>query len=269
MAYEGGQPGHGPGQAGPRHNGPPKIDARELRPKRFWYVVAGLIAAVLVGLGVAGFVSTLTGVIDSVDKEGRFRSGESLKMNLEDGDERAVSVDLVDGSRFRYRCQAQGPSDPSLSRPSSSFKVTAGGHTWQRVLMLKAHGTGEHTVTCQAARDTEFAVGEKPEMGGFLGGLLLTFGLPALGVIAGTLIAVITAIRRSRHRNRLLAERYPPWYGGPGPYGPPYAPPHAPPYAGPPQQGGPPPYGVPPQGGPPQGGFPGGPPEQGGPPRTW
>lgn len=251
MTNDGGQGHFGPGQGqgGPPPGpppGPPRIEPGELRPKRLWYVVAGAVGVVLIGLGVLSLVRTLTGAIDSIDKDGRFRSGESLTLNLESGQERAVSVDQLNGSTFRYDCRATGPDDPTLERPEGSFKVTAGGHTWQRVLVLKAHGTGEHTVTCQAGTDTEFAVGEKPERSGFVGGLLLTIGLPVVGLISCTLIAVLTAVRRGRHRRRLLAERFtPPPYGGPS-YG---QPPHGgqPPYGGPPQQGWGPPPGPPPR----------------------
>lgn len=244
MAYGGAAQGNfGPGQGRPGrpggHSGPPRIDPGELRPKRLWYVVAGLVAAVLIGLGILSFVRTLTSAVDSVDTEGRFRGGESLTLHLEDGQERAVFVDLPDDAESRYDCRVTGPSHPSLYQPRSSFEVSSGDRTWRRVLVLLPHGTGEHTVTCEASQTAEFAVGDKPEPSGLINGFLLTVGLPVLGVITCTLIAVLTAVRRGRHRRRLLAERFPrPPYGQPYGGQPPYGqPPHAQPPHGQPPHG--------------------------------
>ncbi|MEU6677933.1 hypothetical protein [Streptomyces sp. NPDC046925] len=198
---------------GPPPGPPPRIDAGELRPRRRWFVVAGLIAAVCVGIGIASFVMTLTSTVDSVDDTEAFASGQSVTLRIGPEDDAAIYV----RSPFLASAHCEvvsGPtgSVPRVTTPDSTFTVTKGSVEWQRVFVLKADTAGDYGVRCEDPRGAlTFAPGDDADLASFVGGIVVTVVVPLLGLLAGAGIAIIVGVRRGRHRRWLEAQAY---YGG-------------------------------------------------------
>ncbi|MEV8317373.1 hypothetical protein AB0Q95_24705 [Streptomyces sp. NPDC059900] len=195
---------------GPPPGPPPRIDAGELRPRRRWFVVAGLIAAVCVGIGIASFVMTLTSTVDSVDDTEAFASGRSVTLRIGPEDDAAIYV----RSPFLASAHCEvvsGPagSVPRVTTPDSTFTVTKGSVEWQRVFVLEADTTGDYGVRCDDPRGAlTFAPGDDADLASFVGGIVVTVVVPLLGLLAGAGIAIIVGVRRGRHRRWLEAQAY-------------------------------------------------------------
>lgn len=214
---------------GPPPGPPPPIDAGQLRPRRRWFVVAGVIAAICVGIGIASFVLTLTSAVDSVDDGRAFESGQSVTLRIGPDDDAAIYV----RSPFvaRAHCKVvSGPSGsaPRVTTPDGTFTVSKGSAEWERVFVLKTDTDADYRVTCDDPRGVlTFAPGDDADFASFVGGIVVTVVVPALGLLAASGIAIIVGVRRGRHRRWLEAQAYygyrgPPHPGGPaGPAGPP------------------------------------------------
>ncbi|GGV53135.1 hypothetical protein GCM10010277_50550 [Streptomyces longisporoflavus] len=195
---------------GPPPGPSPRIDSAELRPRRRWFVFAGLIAAVCVGIGIVSFVMTLTSTVDSVDDDRAFASGRSVTLRIGPDDDAAIYV----RSPFvaRAHCEViSGPagSAPRVTTPDSTFTVTKGSVEWQRVFVLKADTAAEYGVTCDDPRGALiFAPGDDADFASFVGGIVVTVVVPLLGLLAGAGIAIIVGVRRGRHRRWLEAQVY-------------------------------------------------------------
>lgn len=195
---------------GPPPGPPPRIDAGQLRPRRRWFVVAAVIAAVCVGIGVASFLLTLTSTVDSVEDDKAFTSGQSVALRIGPDDDAAIYV----RSPFvtRARCEiASGPSGsaPRVTTPESTFTVTKGSVEWKRVFVLKSDTVADYRVTCDDPRGAlTFAPGDDADFASFVGGIVVTVVVPLLGLLAGSGIAIIVGVRRGRHRRWLEAQAY-------------------------------------------------------------
>ncbi|MGW6055191.1 serine/arginine repetitive matrix protein 2 [Streptomyces sp. NPDC055189] len=195
---------------GPPPGPPPRIDAGELRPRRRWFVVAGLIAALCVGIGIASFVMTLTSTVDSVDDSEAFTSGQSVTLRI--GPDDAAAIYVRSPFISRAHCEvvsAPAGSVPRVTTPDSTFTVTKGSVEWQRVFVLKADTAADYRVQCDDPRGAlTFAPGDDADFASFVGGIVVTVVVPLLGLLAGAGIAIIVGVRRGRHRRWLEAQAY-------------------------------------------------------------
>ncbi|MEU4998154.1 hypothetical protein [Streptomyces sp. NPDC021622] len=200
---------------GPPPGPPPRIDPRQLRPRRGWFVVAGVIAAVGVAIGIASFVRTLTSAVDSVDDGRAFASGRSVTVRIAPDDDAAIYV----RSPFvaRAHCKVTGPPDslPRVAAPGGTFNVTKGDARWERAFVLKTDKDADYRVMCEDPRGVlTFAPGDSTDVSSFVGGIAVTVLVPLGGILAAAALAIIVGVRRGRHRRWLEAQAY---YGyGPG-----------------------------------------------------
>ncbi|MFF5705178.1 hypothetical protein ACFY7H_22115 [Streptomyces sp. NPDC012794] len=67
---------------------------------------------------------------------------------------------------------------------------------------------GDYKVTCSSQAISRYAIGDPGGLVALAGWLVLAVFLPTLGFSIGAVTILVTAIRRRRHRKRLLAERY-------------------------------------------------------------
>lgn len=207
---------------GPPPGPTPRIDTRQLRPRLRWFVVAGVIAAVCVGIGIASFVLTLTSAVDSVDDGEAFTSGQSVTLRIGPDDDAAIYIRSP--LTARAHCKAASiPSSPSgppgsaprVTTPDSTFTVSRGSVEWQRVFVLKADTDADYRVMCDDPRGVlTFAPGDDADFASFIGGIVVTVTVPLVGVLTATGIAIIVGVRRGRHRRWLEAQAY---YGYRGP----------------------------------------------------
>ncbi|WP_239502243.1 serine/arginine repetitive matrix protein 2 [Streptomyces qinglanensis] len=213
---------------GAAYGGPPprNVPAKELRPRRLWYVVAAVLALVLAGSGTAVIVSAVRDTVDSIDTDHTFPSGGSRTFRFTAGETKAIYASV--SGRGRVNCRIPQMQSGSMKQPDSTFRITSGSRTWERVFEVKPGSSGDYTLTCTSDRQTEFALGDEPRVGTAVGSVLAAIALFLAAVASAVTISVVTAVRRGRHRRRLTMPGPQPYPGHPGP--PPFgSPPFGPP----------------------------------------
>ncbi|MEV6112349.1 serine/arginine repetitive matrix protein 2 [Streptomyces sp. NPDC052109] len=207
---------------GPPYGGPPPvpldIPAKDLRPRRIWYLVAALLGLVLVGAGIAFIVATVKNTMDSIDTAHSFSGGDSRTFSFVEGQTKAIYVSQ--SGTGHVDCRIPEMRSGSMTQPSSTFRITLGSRTWDRVFEVKPGSTGDYTLTCTSELPAEFALGDRPEVGAAIGSIAAGIGCFIAGFAAAATIIVVTAVRRSRHRRRLAATWTPAPQWGPPPSGP-------------------------------------------------
>ncbi|MHB9859746.1 serine/arginine repetitive matrix protein 2 [Streptomyces sp. YIM S03343] len=187
---------------------PPDIPAKDLRPRRFWYVVAAVLGLVLAGVGTGLIVVTVKNTVESIDTAQSFSSGGSRTVRFVQGETKAIYVSQ--SGKSQVSCRIPGLGSGTISQPDSTFRITLGSRSWERVFEVKPGTSGDYTVTCVSELPAEFAVGDKPRVGATVVGIVAAVGCFLAAVAAVVSIVVVTAVRRSRHRRRLLAGWAPP-----------------------------------------------------------
>lgn len=195
---------------------PPRIDPRQLRPARKWYVVAGMVAVLGIlaggGLGAVGMTSVMRDLPNLVAE---FDAGEPARVSLTGSREWAVYAATDAGQTIggaRAECIVTGPDGreaPVRSAPYA-FTFSRGDHSWVAVGEFSSATAGNYQVSCaDTSSRNHYAVGERPEVQGFVtgivGSLAALIGLPCVALFAGGVIGLVVAVRRSSHRTRLLA----------------------------------------------------------------
>ncbi|MGI5348214.1 serine/arginine repetitive matrix protein 2 [Streptomyces sp. CA-250714] len=211
------------------YGGPPPpsmIPAKDVRPRRIWYLVAALLALALAGSGAAVLVVTVKDAVSSVDTARSFPGGGSQTFSLTEGETKAIFVSQ--SGKGQVNCRIPEMRSGSMTRPDSTFRVTAGSRTWERVFEVKPGSSGDYSLTCTSERQAQFAMGDKPRVGATVGVTFAAFALFFAALAAAVTISAVTAIRRSSHRRQLAAALAPsPQWGQPA-FGPPPGPPPGP-----------------------------------------
>lgn len=195
---------------------PPRIEARQLRPARKWYIVAGVIAVLGVmagaGLGIAGVTSVVRELPDIVAE---FDTGEPASVNLTAGRQWAIYAAVGDTGQtigsHHATCTVAGSAGGKIAvRPVPyEFTFSRAGRSWVAVGEFAVPVDGRYEVSCTSQRGeaAHYAVGEGPELRGFVTGIVgsvaALIGLPCLGLLVAGVIGLVVAVRRSSHRTRL------------------------------------------------------------------
>ncbi|OLZ66996.1 serine/arginine repetitive matrix protein 2 [Streptomyces sp. IMTB 2501] len=204
----------------------PGIPAKDLRPRRIWYLVAALLGLVLAGAGIAFIVATVNHTVHSIDTARSFSSGDSQTFSFVQGKTKAIYVSQ--SGKGHVNCRIPEMPSGAMTQPDSTFQITLGSRTWERVFEVKPGSSGDYTLTCTSELPAEFALGDKPEVGATIGSIAAAVGCFIAAFVGAATIIVITAVRRSRHRRRLLAMWAPAPQWGPPPSGPAAGPPPGP-----------------------------------------
>ncbi|MFD7862461.1 hypothetical protein [Streptomyces sp. NPDC059783] len=195
---------------------PPRIPANHLRPARFWYAVAAVIAVALTAVGAVIGASWLTGTMNAVDTDHAFTNGRTVSLRLDPDHDKSIWI--KDGSPGgEQKCSITGPGDPSLGKPGIDAFVTSDA-TWNPLFAITVRQTGTYEVTCSSDGYSHYAIGASGAITASTGELALALTLPVLGISIGAAVVIIVAVRRSTARKRLLAEHH--GFGGrtPVPY---------------------------------------------------
>ncbi|MCC5476829.1 serine/arginine repetitive matrix protein 2 [Streptomyces sp. NPDC059680] len=204
---------------GPPYGGPPpppvNIPAKDLRPRRIWYLVAALLGLVLAGVGIAFIVATVKDTVNSVDTAHSFSSGDSRTFSFVRGKTKAIYVSQ--SGQGHVVCRIPDMRSGSMTQPDSTFRITLGSRSWDRVLEVKPGSSGDYTLTCTSELPAEFALGDKPRVGATIGSIAAGIVCFLAALAVATTITIVTAVRRGRHRRRLAAALAPPPQWGPPP----------------------------------------------------
>ncbi|MEU6090098.1 serine/arginine repetitive matrix protein 2 [Streptomyces sp. NPDC047085] len=198
---------------------PPNIPAKDVRPRRIWYLVAALLGLVLAGLGTVFIVLTVKNTVDSIDTARSFSSGDSRTFSFVQGKTKAIYVSA--SGRGRVDCRIPGMPSGTMRQPDSSFQITVGSRTWERVFEVTPDAGGDYTLTCTSEQPAEFALGDKPHVGATIGSIAAGVGCFLAAFVVSVTIVVVTAVRRSRHRQRLATGWAPAAHWGAPTSGPP------------------------------------------------
>jgi hypothetical protein len=195
----------------PQWRPPPYIDPKVLKPSRLWYWVApipALIGLVLCAVFVVQFVDRFDTNLTHL------RTPGTVQLTLDAGDERGIYVQTAGAlgaqsvSAGDLRCSVrEAASERSVElHDASGFTLTLNNDEYVERLRFKAPRAGRYAVTCSEPPGVPLAVGKHLA--------LREFALPAIGAIASfligaaltTAIAVVVAVKRSRHKQRLQRE---------------------------------------------------------------
>ncbi|MFI5809027.1 hypothetical protein [Streptomyces sp. NPDC051561] len=182
---------------------PTRIPANELRPGRHWYATAAAIAVVLTVLGVAIGVYRFNNVIDAVDTGRQFANGDTVTLRLTPENEKSIWI-KERGPSAAQKCSITGQGGPGLTDPGIDVFLTRDA-AWNPLYTIDVQRAGDYEVTCSSQGPSKYAIGKSGGFVAFVGWLILAIALPILGVSIGAIVVLVTAIRRRRHRKRLLA----------------------------------------------------------------
>lgn len=181
----------------------PRIESAALRPRRRWFVVAVAIALVGIAAGVGIFVYVILGARPTRT----FGPGEKVTVHLSPNPRPGFYVN--DAGTSADRCEARSTSGQVVptSPISGSMTVSYGSTRWHVLSRMSVPKAGDYQVTCEPGGDsaaTRYAVGTPPSMGGLVGAILAFILIPGASVLAAIIITIVTIVRRSNHRRRLL-----------------------------------------------------------------
>ena len=189
---------------------PPRIDPGQLKPSRLWYWLSPI--PLVIGAGIA--IVLLVGVIQQFNTDlHRFRTPGSVVVKLDKNDERGIYLQTrgAPGARSASSALVSCSVRSSLTGPvtlkdASGFTLTLNSDEYEEQYRFVAPTEGEFTVTCRNPAGIPMAVGPHVAVRRFLGPVVGMIAAFLLGLIATVVIAVVTGVRRSNHKQRLQRE---------------------------------------------------------------
>jgi hypothetical protein len=189
---------------------PPHIDPRQLKPSRLWYWLAGVPAAI----GTILAVVLLVVFIEQLDPDiENFQSNREAAVDLKAGD-RAIYVQVRENDRpiqlppGRLNCRVSFVGSDSLPlrlERESGSSLDVNTDSYAAEYSFDAPHDGPYSVMCEGPEGVPLAIGPHLSLGLFAP-LVAAIGSFVLGVILAAVIAIVTAIRRSNHKQRLQRE---------------------------------------------------------------
>lgn len=205
---------------------PPAVPSEQVRPSKWWFVAAGLIAVVGIVLAVVWFVVGMMRFFDTIDEFQRVEVPGTSDVVLDDPGGYSVYHEYRGASgddgfgRF-----APEPSvtitDPSgdevpLEPYTSEVSYDGSGHEGVALSTFDAEEAGTYTVEAEGDAGTEVAIG--PGIGsGLVATIVGGFVIGGAGVLVGGIMAIVVGVRRSQNRRSLMGPTPPP--GPPGGWG--------------------------------------------------
>lgn len=207
-----GPPPHGYGYGGyppQAWTPPPQIDPKQLKPSRLWYWLAPLPA--LIGVGIA--LVLLVGVIQQFDTDlDHLRTPGSVTVQLDEGDERGIYVQTAGAPGAvnpprAVSCTVRGAREANVPlRGTSGLTLTVGGDEYVEQDRFTAPADGSYVVSCSEPPGLPVAVGPHIAVRRFFWPVIGMIAAFLIGVALTGVIAVVTGVRRSNHKQRLQRE---------------------------------------------------------------
>lgn len=202
---------------------PPVVGERMVRPSKWWFVVAGLVAIAGIVAAVAILVVGVGGYIDDIEDFDRALLPATLDVEITETGGYSIYHEYDGAYDGRLSSAPEvAVTDPSgaavaLGHYDTTVTYSAGGHEGRGIYTFDADVPGTYAVNASGTPGTGIAVGR-----GIGAGLVTTVGGAILaglaGVLAGGVMAIVVGVRRSRSRRTMTA---PPVVGGWGPPPPP------------------------------------------------
>ncbi|MFI5959828.1 hypothetical protein [Cryptosporangium sp. NPDC051539] len=176
------------------------VDTRRLRPRRSWYAVAVLIAVLFTAAGIGAFVFGIVSATKSIPDF--TRTVQSGQVDLQPG---VYGIFVPEGSSTACTYD----EGVTATTPGGQITFSRNGGSWTWVSTITVDTAGNYAINCDAG---QYALGGKPELGtfagGIAGGVAALAGLPCLGITIGGIIALVVGLRRSSHKRRLQTRPY-------------------------------------------------------------
>ncbi|WP_121182209.1 hypothetical protein [Nocardiopsis sp. Huas11] len=245
-----------PPPASPPHPTPPAPDG-EIRPRRLWYWVGGLVFATFLTAGVLILVFGTSPERPDPSSGFQVEMDSTETVTFEVGEGESGSWALYGSSQASsLDCDHLSPFGVPLPPRTDRYSYESDNGEWHYLATLDTGDPGTHSITCSAGVNTRYAVGDidvvttaDSRLGlGVVSGILL----PMAGAFVSLLIVVVTLVMRVTRTSELRrrrARQWPPHPGAPGAYpcpgGHPASAPGAYPHQQPAEAPGPPPGGSP------------------------
>jgi hypothetical protein len=194
-------PGYPPGY-------PPPQGSSDRRPPKFWYAIgAGLIAIGVIG-GLIGFITMFAGGLSQLTagaptQDHTFGNRGTATMHIDAGASKTIYVTKAT-PHSNITCTARGThgeQKPTLTEYRSDLTV----NQWRALFTLTVQDDGDYTISCEGPSNGRYGVGEHISGGQIarpIVGPLVAAGIGSAVVIAGVVVLIVTAIRRSRSAAR-------------------------------------------------------------------
>lgn len=180
-----------------------RVPASQLRPGRFWYVIAAVITVVGFCGPLALFGFTLYGTFSGFSPVSA--SGVEVAMKPGEGKQlfrtEMPTVDVPEESGGP--CTVSGPGKPTVTKKSTGETLTVNGTEWHGYATVSVDRPGTYHVSCASIGGEKYAVGETTNLPLFIGSIFVVVLVPMITVLLVTTIVVITAVRRHSHHKRL------------------------------------------------------------------
>jgi len=188
---------------------PPRIDPKQLKPSSIWYWLSAIPAVVGTILAIVFLVQFIQELDPDIDN---FRSNRTAVLEFNEGDRAIYIQSRRNGTPIRLGTSEFRCSVTSVETGEKVLLDRQGGSTldvdtdsYAREYSFEAPRDGAYRVICEGQEGVEMAIG--PDLSfGLFAPLLLAIGLFVLGLLIAAAIAIVTAIRRSSHKQRLLRE---------------------------------------------------------------
>ena len=189
---------------------PPPIPASELKPSRLWYWLSAIPAVAGTILAIVFLVIFINGLDPDLDN---FSSNRSTTVDLQSGD-RGIYVQTHDEySPLRIptgelRCNVAfvgSDSQPVDLESTSGTTLDSNADSYREEFKFHAPHDGPYRVICEGAEGVQLAIGPHLSFGLFAP-LAIAIGAFILGGILTVVGMVVTAVRRSNHKQRLQRE---------------------------------------------------------------
>ncbi|GAA3389101.1 hypothetical protein [Cryptosporangium minutisporangium] len=178
------------------------IDPRQLRPRRRWYGVAIFIAVLFIALGIGGMTIAYLRTENTYPDFQTYSGKEPSLIEIAPRREYALYVP----ENASWICTIDSETVKPLDEEPLEF--TRDGQRWVHVETMVSRVSGTYSVQCEAPT---FGFGDPPPYNRYrlqLGsGVAALLGLPCLGLTICFVLALVTGLRRGRHKLRLQAAR--------------------------------------------------------------
>lgn len=170
--------------------------------------MAGVVGLFVVEAAGAAYAARSTPAVGD-----QFRSGQTVEVALPAGD-----YVLLADQQVTAHCSPTGDTADGITVANHDFPFSfeRDGETWQAVSTVQVRQRGTYRMSCGVAdpdhdgSQVTFTLAEDRLTGGsgfFLVTLAAEWGVLLLGLLVAAVVALVTLVRRSSHKNRLHRQR--------------------------------------------------------------